>query len=239
MQPTPHAQRRAGARSPAPHASQGATESTRQQPKNKKAVGRPPGAVSEATRARIIDAACQCFATSGYSKTSNENIARMAGLSTGALYHYFGSKAELFAAVHRQVHGILVGVYRRAFTEETTCLAQLCAGLEAALAVTRAQPAMAHFAAIASLEVERHPELEDLLRGDTEEMRSFYHRVFAEARQRGEIAPDIDIEAVLNLVQSSLFGLVRLRSQVQRPEQYEAAIRAFERLLQGTLFTNR
>jgi AcrR family transcriptional regulator len=160
------------------------------------------------------------------------------GLTTGALYHYFGSKAELFAAVHRHVHSILVGVYRRAFEEETTCLAQLSAGLEGALAVTKEQPAMAHFAAVASLEIERHPELDKLLRVDTEEMRSFYRRVFIKARQRGEIALDIDIEAVLNLVQSSLLGLIQLRSQVQRPEQYEAAIRAFDRLLQGTLFTN-
>jgi AcrR family transcriptional regulator len=208
-------------------------------PTPRKGAGRPPGAVSEETRARIIDAGCKCFSASGYSRTSNEDIARLVGLTTGALYHYFGSKAELFAAVHRHVHSILVGVYRRAFEEETTCLAQLSAGLEGALAVTKEQPAMAHFAAVASLEIERHPELDKLLRVDTEEMRSFYRRVFIKAQQRGEIASDIDIEAVLNLVQSSLLGLVQLRSQVRRPEQYEAAIRAFERLLQGTLFTSR
>jgi len=195
--------------------------------------------VSEETRARIIDAACQCFATAGYSNTRNEDIAGMAGLTTGALYHYFGSKAELFAAVYRHVHEILVGVYRRAFAEETTCLAQLSAGLEAALAVTRAQPALAHFAAIATLEIERHPELEVLLRSDVEEMGLFYRRVFTEARHRGEIAADLDIDAVLNLMQSSMFGLVWLRSRVQRSEQYEAAIRAFERLLQGNLFITR
>jgi AcrR family transcriptional regulator len=214
-------------------------QNTGQYSKRKRAVGRPPGAVSEETRARIIDAACQCFAAAGYSNTRNEDIAGVAGLTTGALYHYFGSKAELFAAVYRHVHGILVGVYRRAFAEETTCLAQLSAGLDAALAVTRAQPALAHFAAIASLEIERHPELAELLRADTEDIRRFYRRVFADARRRGEIAADLDIDAVHNLMQSSMFGLVWLRSQVQRPEQYEAAIRAFERLLQGTLFTTR
>jgi AcrR family transcriptional regulator len=222
---------------PAPRARRATGQNTGAYSKRKRAVGRPPGAVSEETRARIIDAACQCFAVSGYASTRNEDIAGIAGLTTGALYHYFGSKAELFAAVYRHVHGILVGVYRRAFAEETTCLAQLSAGLEAALAVTRAQPALAHFAAVASLEIERHPELEKILRADTADMRRFYRHVFAAARRRGEIAADLDIDAVHNLMQSSMFGLVWLRSQVQRPEQYEAAIRAFERLLQGTLFT--
>jgi len=237
--PTPHAHRRAGVQEPASTARRGTGQSTDRHSKRKRSVGRPPGAVSEETRARIIDAACQCFAAAGYSITRNEDIADVAGLTTGALYHYFGSKAELFAAVYRYVHGILVGVYRRAFAEETTCLAQLSAGLEAALAVTRAQPALAHFAAIATIEIARHPELEVLLRSDVEEMGLFYRRVFAAARQRGEIAADLDIDAVLNLMQSSMFGLVWLRSRVQRPEQYEAAIRAFERLLQGTLFTSR
>lgn len=237
METTAHAQRRAGMQEPAPIARARAEQNTRRRAGRKRAVGRPRGAVSEATRARIVDAACQCFAAAGYANTRNEDIAGIAGLTTGALYHYFGSKAELFAAVYRHVHDILVGVYRRAFAEETTCLAQLRAGLDAALAVTRAQPALAHFAAIASIEIERHPELAALLRADVEEMGRFYRRVFTAARQRGEIAADLDVDAVLNLMQSSMFGLVWLRSRVQLPEQYEAAIRAFERLLLGTLFT--
>jgi AcrR family transcriptional regulator len=194
--------------------------------------------VSEETRARIIEAACQCFAEHGYSKTSNQDIARIAELTTGALYHYFGSKAELFAAVHRHVHDSLVGVYRRAFTEETTCVAQLCAGLEAALAVTSDHPAVAHFAATASLEIQRHPDLSDILAPDTQAIRRFFAQLLAAGRERGEIAPDVDTEAVVDLVLSSLFGLVWLRSQVRHRGQYEAAIRAFQRLLRGALFSD-
>jgi AcrR family transcriptional regulator len=203
---------------------------------SRKGAGRPRGAVSDETRTRIIAAACQCFAEHGYTRTSNEAIARAAGLTTGALYHYFGSKAELFAAVHRDVHRELVGVYRTAFAEETTCVAQLCAGLEAALGVTGRQPAVAHFAAIASLEIQRHPELSQLLEPDTQQIRHFFARLLADGRKRGEIAPGVDLEAVVNLVLSSLFGLAWLRSQVRSRRQYEGAIRAFQRLLHGALF---
>jgi AcrR family transcriptional regulator len=201
-----------------------------------RALGRPPGAVSDETRARIIDAACQCFAEHGYSKTSNRDIARTAGLTSGALYHYFRSKAELFSVAHRYVQSVLLGVYRRAFAEQPTCVAQLCAGLEASLSVTRAHPKLAHFAAIASLEIQRHPELAAILEPDTQGIRGFFAQLIEQGRQRGEIAADVDTEAVVNLVVSSLFGLAWLRSQVARDEEHAAAIRAFQRLLRGALF---
>lgn len=199
-------------------------------------LGRPRGAVSDETRARIIDAACQCFAERGYSNTSNRDIARTAGLTSGALYHYFRSKAELFAAAHRYVQSVLLAVYRQAFAEQPTCVAQLCAGLEASLSVTRAHPKLAHFAAIASLEIQRHPELAEILEPDTQGIRNFFTQLIAEGRRRGEIAADVDSEAVVNLVVSSLFGLAWLRSQVAQDEEHVAAIRAFQRLLRGALF---
>lgn len=221
-----------GAGSRRKHSADGAGK----RPKRRNCAGRPPGAVSEETRARIIDAACRCFAEHGYSNASNQDIARMAGLTTGALYHYFGSKAELFAAVHRHVQEVLVGLYRRAFAEEDTCVAQLCAGLDAAVELTAEQPLFAHFASIAALEIQRHPELSAVLETDTQGVREFFAHLFAEGRKRGEIAPETSTDAVVNLVVSTLFGLAWLRAQVQRSEEYAAAIRAFQLLLQGALF---
>jgi AcrR family transcriptional regulator len=205
-------------------------------PRNRKGAGRPRGAVSEETRARIIDAACACFAERGYSNASNHDIARAAGLTTGALYHYFESKAELFAAAHRYVQSVLLGAYQGAFAAQTTCVAQLCSGLEASLAVTRQHPKLAHFASIASLEIQRHPELAEILDQDSQGVRSFFARLLAAGRKRGEIAADIDLDAVVNLVVSSLFGLAWLRSQLEHEEEHVAAIRAFQRLLRGGLF---
>ncbi len=201
-----------------------------------KGAGRPPGAVSEATRARIISAACACFAERGYSKTSNQDIARAAGLTTGALYHYFDSKADLFAAAHRYVQSVLLGVYQQAFAQQSTCVAQLCAGLDAALALTRAHPKLAHFASIAELEIQRQRELSRILSPDSQGVRSFFAKLLGAGRARGEIAADVDTDAVVNLVVSSLFGLAWLRSQVARHEEYEGAIRAFQHLLRGALF---
>jgi AcrR family transcriptional regulator len=53
----------------------------------------------EQTRAAIIDAAAALFAEHGVEGTSMEAIARHAGLTQGAIYSNFGSKAELWWAI--------------------------------------------------------------------------------------------------------------------------------------------
>jgi AcrR family transcriptional regulator len=51
------------------------------------------------TRLRILDSAGQCFATSGFSKTTVEEIALRAGVSKALVYHRFHSKEEILEAV--------------------------------------------------------------------------------------------------------------------------------------------
>ena len=48
---------------------------------------------------RIIEAAAQVFARSGYSNASVANIARHANIGKGTVYEYFQSKEDLFFAV--------------------------------------------------------------------------------------------------------------------------------------------
>ena len=51
---------------------------------------------AERTRQRILDAAAQCFAAGGFSKTTVEEIASGAGVSKGLVYHHFRSKETIF-----------------------------------------------------------------------------------------------------------------------------------------------
>jgi AcrR family transcriptional regulator len=204
--------------------------------KQRRKPGRPSGAVSEETRMRIVAAACKCFAERGYARTSNQDIARLAGVTTGALYHYFSSKAELFATVHRHVQGVLFEFYRQAFAEHTTCVAQLCAGMEASVSGKPEQPEVASFASIASVEIQRHRELRDILAADIVGIRQFFTRLIEAGQARGEIAPDLATQAVVDMIIASFFGLAWLRAQVGSAEEHAAAVRAFERLLYGTVF---
>lgn len=51
------------------------------------------------TRARIIESATGLFIERGYHDTSIADILEVAAVSRGALYHHFGSKEDVFAAV--------------------------------------------------------------------------------------------------------------------------------------------
>lgn len=55
------------------------------------------------TRKRLIEVARQAFATYGYAETSMDKLTAEAGFTRGALYHHFGDKRGLFAAVVDQI----------------------------------------------------------------------------------------------------------------------------------------
>lgn len=64
---------------------------------------RPRAEMIEATRAKLIASARQAFARQGYAKTSMDDLTAEAGLTRGALYHHFGDKQGLLAAVVEQI----------------------------------------------------------------------------------------------------------------------------------------
>lgn len=57
---------------------------------------------AETTR-RLLTIARDHFAAHGYAQTATETIVQVAGVTRGALYHHFGSKEGLFAAVVAEV----------------------------------------------------------------------------------------------------------------------------------------
>src|SRR5437868_9231312 len=59
---------------------------------------RPPSAPAAA---RLLRAAEELFGERSYHRTTVADICARAGMATGSFYSYFGSKAEIFAAVVR------------------------------------------------------------------------------------------------------------------------------------------
>ena len=67
-------------------------------------MGRTAGATAAGTRERLLRAAADVFGARGYDGTRVSDIAEAAGLSNGAMYSYFASKAELLVGAVR-AHG--------------------------------------------------------------------------------------------------------------------------------------
>lgn len=58
----------------------------------------------QATRAALVAAGRKLFGTRGFAATSVDDLAAEAGVTTGALYHHFTTKTDLFAVVFEHVH---------------------------------------------------------------------------------------------------------------------------------------
>ena len=57
----------------------------------------------EETRAALLSTARRVFSEHGYAATSMDDLTAQAGLTRGALYHHFGDKQGLLAAVVEQI----------------------------------------------------------------------------------------------------------------------------------------
>jgi AcrR family transcriptional regulator len=85
----------------------------------------------------LIAAARRAFATKGYAAASMDEMTADAGLTRGALYHGFGGKAGLFAAVVEQIDGEMAQrAHRAALAQDSAwegLLAEAAAYIEMAL----------------------------------------------------------------------------------------------------------
>jgi len=60
------------------------------------------------TRAAVLESACRLFGSKGYADTSLEEIATSCGVTIRPIYHYFGNKKQLFAAVNERMEERIV-----------------------------------------------------------------------------------------------------------------------------------
>jgi len=66
---------------------------------------RPPSATADKPPAqRLLTAAEELFGQRSYHRTTVADICARAGMATGSFYSYYGSKAEIFAAVVRAIN---------------------------------------------------------------------------------------------------------------------------------------
>ena len=56
------------------------------------------------TRGALVRAGRRLFGDNGFKATSVDDLAREARVTTGALYHHFPTKSDLFEAVFEQAH---------------------------------------------------------------------------------------------------------------------------------------
>ena len=126
--------------------------------------GRPRDHDSAETRQRVLEVARRLFAENGYDATTNRAIAEASGLTAGALYHYFESKADLYAAVYAQVYDRVYNTLDAAIIGHQTLVGQFTAAMTAVGELNVSDPTLPAFDRGVAGEAQVHPELNELLK---------------------------------------------------------------------------
>ena len=200
-------------------------------------LGRPPASDSAETRKRILMAGRLCFGRLGYSSTTNRHIAEAAGITTGAIYHYFPSKQELFAATYREVHNIVFEAFSAAAAGQATLMAKMTAFLDCAVELHAADPSLAAFASVSPLEVRRHPELQEVLGSELVGAYPFFRQLVADNVH--ELAPGVDPDAVVNFLVAAALGLAQFAAVSDSVETHRRATQPFKQLIEGRLLSGQ
>ncbi len=202
-----------------------------------KRLGRPPSIDSAETRQKIVDAARRSFARLGYDATTNKDIADEVGITTGAIYHYFASKADLYVAVYQEVQTHIYEVFEQAIAPYEQFADRIAGALGAAVEINREDSSIAGFVVGVPDERARHPMLEERIAQLQLRSHRFFGRLVDDAYANGEIAADLPPEAVSDMLIAVTSGLARFSTQVST-ERHGAAAAALKRMFDGTLLVN-
>lgn len=196
--------------------------------------GRPQDADGHATRLRIIDAARDCFSRHGYANATNRMIAAAAGVTASALYNYFPTKADLYAAVVEVGEQQVADAYGQVIANIDSPLEAICAILDFNIGVHGAEPERALFYGHLRSEIGRHTELASRLQNRVSPTENIVRSLLQEARRRGEISDAIPQENVEMMLFACMLGMSAYGLQVDK-EQQQINMRAFRMLIDGTL----
>ncbi|HEY8087396.1 MAG TPA: TetR/AcrR family transcriptional regulator [Polyangiaceae bacterium] len=196
-------------------------------------LGRPPGATSDATRARILRAARDCFARTGYAGTTNKDVADRAGITSAAIYQYFESKTALYVATVRDAQAELVPEFERAVAEETSSRAAFRALLAASAQLHARDPSLAAFLSSLPVEMRREPGVAEAMASTPSPVLAIAVRMVERGVEAGEIAP-ADAPRVVAVFLACTMGFSLYAATIES-EDFVETMGAFLALLDGGL----
>lgn len=178
---------------------------------------------AEKTREDILEAATGIFCEKGVAKTSLDEIARAANVTRGAIYWHFKNKAEIFDALHEQLHRPLVDMIMEDIQKEhpnpLLQLRDLC--VELMLDLSRNEQkrrALALFLLKRDYTGDLAP-YKDKHCGHKSETIKLFCMYFEKAKQMGKLSPHADSELLTQAVSCFMKGF--LFEYLDRPEDFD------------------
>lgn len=198
-----------------------------------------PRLSGEARRAEIIDAVLRLSAERSPGLITTAEIAKVLGLSQGALFKHFSSKETIWLAVADRVASSLLATIEQAAEQAASPQAALRAIFLAHVGFVIEHPGTPRFI-FHELQRAIDSPVKLRLRSMLANYRQLLMRLLESAAQRGELDENINPQAAASLFIGSIQGLVMQSmvagSQLAMREQATAVLAIFERGIarQGT-----
>lgn len=150
------------------------------------------------TRQKVLDAAREMFIERGYEGATIRDIARAAGMSTGAVFASFTDKPELFDAILGEDFAALLDPMKDAASTAPSARDALVAMFGAAYRAHSAQLPLIQAALAASWT--RTPEAERLRRETLRPLRALVIEVLERGVERRELTQRFDLRLIADVI---------------------------------------
>jgi AcrR family transcriptional regulator len=180
-------------------------------------VASSPASVSQQSRERILDAACELIAAQGIDEVRIARVATRAGASTALVHHYFSTREELLEQA-------LIHSFERAGEErfgepsevENTATEALARAIGECLPLAGAQEREWVLWVELWLRAVREPGLRPVAARLYDRYRRWMAALIRAGAESGEFRADVDVDAVANVAMALLDG-VGVRALIDDP----------------------
>lgn len=192
-------------------------------------IGRPPALMNGQTvPERLLEAARDLFSRNGFAGTSVQEIVTAAGVTKGAMYHYFSSKDDLLAEIYARVLRMQTARLEAYAYADAPVLDRLAGAADDVVVTTIENLPSATIFFRSMHQLGAAHELE--VRRQRREYHDMFRQMVRDGQESGQIRADVDADLVVDY----FFGAVHHLPMWWRPDRgLEPAVvgREYARLL--------
>jgi AcrR family transcriptional regulator len=147
----------------------------------------------------IINAALRAFGTNGYKKTSVSDIAAAAGISKAMVFHYFGTKKELYFYLLNFCGDLIMGEIQDKFDSNITdFFDRVTMSTKMKIAVIKKHPATLIF--LNSVFYESNEEVKDDIQFWMSQSDAFRNKIAFEGTDMSKFKEGVEVKLVMKML---------------------------------------
>ena len=165
----------------------------------------------------LINAAMEAFGANGYKKTSVSDIAAAAGISKAMVFHYFGTKRDLYFYLFNYCWDLIAEEINRQFDKNITdFFDRIIQATDIKVAVIKKHPSTLTF--LNSVYYESNEEVENGIKSQMSRTDEFRKKIAFEGMDYSKFKDDVDVGLVMKMLVWMAEGFVNPSKPLQEAD---------------------